>query len=74
MQKDQSSMQEQLRAAEDRSAATTGRLAVQQQHMQQLLAACEPILDLVRTCSKKAVTCIASDAIFTQHNDILDYT
>lgn len=50
MQKDQSATQEQLRAAEDQSAAAAGHLAVQEQHMHQLLAACEPILELVRVC------------------------
>ena len=48
MQKDQLAMQEQLRAAEDRSAATEEHLAVQKQQRQQLVAACEPILALVR--------------------------
>lgn len=68
MQKDHAAMQEQLRAAEDRSAATAGHLAVQEQHMQQLLAACEPVLALVRAWKKSAVTCIASHGIpYTAH-------
>ena len=50
MQKDQLAMQEQLSAAEGRSAAAEERLAVQQQQRQQLAAACEPILAWVRTC------------------------
>lgn len=67
MQRDQLAMQEQLRAAEDRSAAATGNLALQKQHGQQLLAACEPLLALVRTCvnvlslASRAVSCSAQD-------------
>lgn len=49
MQRDQLAMQEQLRAAEHKTAATEERLAVEQQQRQQLLAACQPILAWVRT-------------------------
>lgn len=52
MQKDQLAMQEQLRAAEGKSAAAEERLTLSQQQRQQLVAVCEPILALVKACLK----------------------
>lgn len=57
MQKEQVSVQEQLRAAEDRSAGAEERLTSQQKQRQQLIAACESILAWVRTCRNVLNVC-----------------
>lgn len=56
MRQDQLAMQEQLRAAEHKTAATEARLAAEKQQRQQVIAACQPILAWVSTCLSTLTT------------------